>query len=148
MASNRGFLIVDLSSICLALKPVRGQGITRLVFKMPLGQNAIVTVFNCSFIFSCETWSRWVQTTTPTLPMSLLAISSGRCFQSLLGISSNDTNSMITFNSDATWWMSDSRSPQALESGAFQAQLSLVNLPPEGGSSAVSSWLLDEDVSF
>ena len=35
--------------------------------------------------------------------------------------------------------------PQALESGAFQAWLSLVNLPPEGGSSAVSSQLLDAD---
>ena len=34
------------------------QGITRLVFKTPLGQGVFVKALSCSYIFSCETWSR------------------------------------------------------------------------------------------
>jgi hypothetical protein len=110
IAPNEGLAILDLSSKSLALRPMREeQGMTRCVFKTPLGQNAFVTVFNCSSIFSCETCSRWVQTTTFALPLNPLAISSGRRFQSLRGSSLKDTIGTIAFESDATRRMSDSK---------------------------------------
>ena len=110
MASNGNLRkYLDLMSNALALRPMREQGITQLVFRTPLGQNAVVTVFSCSSTFSCETPSGWVQTTTFALPLNPLATSSGRRFQSLWEISSNDIIGTIAFESDATRRTSDSR---------------------------------------
>ena len=107
MASNGGLAPPDLSSKYLALRPMREQGMTQLVFDTPLGQNTIFICFSCSSISSCETWSRWVQTTTFDLPWNPLATRAGSRFQSLWGSSSNDTIGTIAFELDATRRTSD-----------------------------------------